>query len=51
MYSIFDVAAALDLPLLQCQAITVLGIAGISTFWKTWVQVWGEYILQFRVSG
>ena len=28
---------------LQCPPITVLGIGGISTFWKNWVQVWGEY--------
>ena len=32
------------------QAISVLGIRGISTFCKSWVQFWGEYFLQFDVS-
>ena len=35
----------------QWQATTVLGIGGIFTFWKIRVQVWGEYFLQFGVSG
>ena len=27
------------------------GIGGIYTFSKKWVQVWGEYFLQFGVTG
>ena len=29
----------------------VLGTGGIATFCKNWVQVLGEYFLQFGVSG
>ena len=32
------------------KAITVLGIGGISTFCKNWMQVWREHFLQFGVS-
>ena len=28
-----------------------LSIEGVSTFHKNWVLVWGEYFLQFGVSG
>ena len=31
----------------QCQDITVLGIGGISTSWKIWVQLREQYFLQF----
>ena len=34
----------------QCQAITVLGIGGISTFWKNLVQVTEKYFMKFGLS-
>ena len=36
---------------LQCQTVTALGTGDISTFWKNWVQLWGEYFLKFGVNG